>query len=338
MEVTGGFALSVTDPTGAGDVRRRAAALAQALGLDETDAGRAALAATEAATNLAKHSPAGGVVIVRPCGRGTARGVELLSVDRGPGMPDVEQCMRDGYSTAGSPGTGLGALSRVSDEFDLFSTPGKGTVLLARVWGGAPGPAQTAVSVGGVSVAKPGQSVCGDHWSVAHGPARCALVCADGLGHGPDAAAAAQAATHVFDLHATESGERLLERMHAATRATRGSAVSVAEIDTGGRQVRYTGVGNVAATLWSPAGSRTLVTHNGIVGGEMRKVHAFEHPLPDGWLLVMHSDGVSGRWSLDAYPGLVRRDPAVIAAVLYRDFCRGTDDATVVVAREVGAA
>jgi anti-sigma regulatory factor (Ser/Thr protein kinase) len=338
MEVTGGFALSVTDPSGAGDVRRRAVALAQGLGMDETDAGRAALAATEAATNLAKHSPAGGVVIVRPCGRGPARGVELLAVDRGPGMQSVEQCMRDGFSTAGSPGTGLGALSRVSDEFDLFSTPGKGTVLLSRVWGGAPGPPDTAVSVGGVSVAKPGQNVCGDHWSVAHGPARCALVCADGLGHGPDAAAAAQAATHAFDRHPDEGPEALLERMHGALRATRGAAVSVAEIDTRARQVRYAGVGNVAATLWTAEGGRTLVTHNGIVGAEMRKVQGFDHPLPAWWLLVMHSDGVSGRWSLDAYPGLVRRDPAVIAAVLYRDFCRGTDDATVVVAREVGTA
>ena len=338
MEVTGGFALSVTDPSGAGDVRRRAAALAQGLGLGETDAGRAALAATEAATNLAKHTPSGGVVIVRPCGRGDARGVELLAVDRGAGMRNVEECLRDGYSTAGSPGTGLGALSRVSDEFELFSTPGKGTVLLARVWGGPPGPPETAVSVGGVSVAKPGQSVCGDHWSVAHAPRRCVLVCADGLGHGPDAAAAAQAATHAFDAHPDESPERLLERMHGATRGTRGAAVSVAEIDTAAREVRYAGVGNVSATLWSPEGSRTLVTHNGIVGHEMRKVQTFVQPLPRSWVLVMHSDGVSGRWTLDGYPGLVRRDPALIAAVLYRDFCRGTDDATVVVAREVGAA
>ncbi|MBW3571295.1 MAG: SpoIIE family protein phosphatase [Gemmatimonadetes bacterium] len=337
MEVTGGFALTVSDPSGAGDVRRRATGLAQALGLGETDTGRAALAATEAATNLAKHSPGGGVVIVRPCGRGGARGVELLAVDRGPGMRSVDQCLADGFSTAGSSGTGLGALSRVSDEFDLFSTPERGTVLLSRVWGGAPGPAQTGVALGGVSVAKPGQTVCGDHWSIAHGDLRCVMVCADGLGHGPDAAVAAQAATRAFDDHPDEAPERLLERMHAALRHTRGAAVSVAEVDLEARVVRYAGVGNVSATLWTPGQSRTLVTHAGIVGSEMRKVQAFQTALPTPWVLVLHSDGVSGRWSLDAYPGLARRDPAVIAAVLYRDFCRGSDDATVVVAREVGA-
>jgi anti-sigma regulatory factor (Ser/Thr protein kinase) len=338
MEVSGGFALSVTDPSGAGEARRRVLALAQALGFGETDAGRAALAATEAATNLAKHVPAGGVVIVRPCGRGPARGVELLAVDRGPGMRSVGDSLRDGFSTAGSPGTGLGALSRMSDEFDLFSTPGQGTVLLSRVWASDPGPAQVSMSIGAVNVAKPGEAVCGDGWSSFHAERRCLIVCADGLGHGPDAAAASTAATRVFDAHAAEGPERLLERMHAALRPTRGAAVSVAEVDLAARTVRYAGVGNIAATVWAPGATRSLVSHNGIVGHEMRKVQLFEVPLPPQALLVMHSDGIATRWQLEKYPGLALRDPAVIAAVLYRDFCRGRDDATVVVAREVRGA
>jgi anti-sigma regulatory factor (Ser/Thr protein kinase) len=335
VEVTGGFALSVTDPSGAGEVRRRVTALAQLLGFGETDAGRAALAATEAATNLAKHAHGGGVVIVRPCGRGDARGVELLAVDRGPGIASMSDALRDGFSTAGSPGTGLGALSRLSDEFELFSHAGQGTVLLSRVWAADPGPADVEVSVGAVNVAKPGEPVCGDAWSSAHGARRCVLVCADGLGHGPDAASASLAATRVFDEHWDDGPERLLERMHDALRPTRGAAVSVADVDLDARRVRYAGVGNIAATLWAPGETRSLVSHNGIVGHEMRKVQVFEYPLPPLGLLVMHSDGVSTRWQLEKYAGLALRDPAVIAAVLYRDFCRGRDDATVVVAREI---
>ena len=335
MEVSGGFALAVTDPSGAGEARRRVTTLAQALGFGETDTGRAALAATEAATNLAKHARGGGVVIVRPCGRGAARGVELLAVDRGPGIRSVNDSLRDGFSTAGSPGTGLGALQRISDEFDLFSTPDQGTVLLSRVWAADPGPAEVTMSIGAVSVAKPGEMVCGDGWSSAHFPSRCLIVCADGLGHGPDAAAASTAATRAFDEHAAEGPERLLEVMHAALRSTRGAAASVAEIDVAARTVRYAGVGNIAATLWAPGETRSLVSHNGIVGGEMRKVQVFDYAFPPQGLLVMHSDGVSTRWQLEKYPGLALRDPAVIAAVLYRDFCRGRDDATVVVAREV---
>lgn len=338
MEVSGGFALSVTDPSGAGEVRRRVTALAQALRLGETDVGRAALAATEAATNLAKHARGGGTVIVRPCGRGDARGVELLAVDRGPGMRNPGEALRDGFSTAGSPGTGLGALSRMSDEFDLFSSPDQGTVMLSRVWAADPGPARVPLSIGAVSVAKPGEMICGDGWSSAHFDRRSLIVCADGLGHGPDAAAASSAATRVFEAHADEGPERLLERMHAALRPTRGAAVSVADVDMEARVVRYAGVGNIAATVWGPGETRSLVSHNGIVGHEMRKVQRFDYPLPPHGLLVMHSDGITTRWQLEKYPGLALRDPAVIAAVLYRDFCRGRDDATVVVAREVRTA
>ena len=47
----------------------------------------------------------------------------------------------------------------------------------------------------------------------------------------------------------------------------------------------------------------------------------------------MHSDGISARWSLDDYPGLVRRHPGVVAGLLYRDFQRESDDATVIVVR-----
>ena len=107
--VSGALALPVTDPSGAGEARRQVVRLVEALGFDETTAGRVAIAATEAATNLAKHSPTGGVVMARPCRRGEAVGVELIAMDRGPGMVNPAECMRDGYSTAGSPGTGLGA-------------------------------------------------------------------------------------------------------------------------------------------------------------------------------------------------------------------------------------
>ena len=71
----------------------------------------------------------------------------------------------------------------------------------------------------------------------------------------------------------------------------------------------------------------------GIAGHEMRKVNVFSYPWTPASVLVLHSDGVSGSWNANSYPGLVPHDPSLIAAVLYRDHCRGTDDATVVVAK-----
>ncbi len=64
-----------------------------------------------------------------------------------------------------------------------------------------------------------------------------------------------------------------------------------------------------------------------------RKFQEFAYPFPKGATLVMHSDGLISRWTLDAYPGLAAHDPALVAGVLYRDFQRGRDDVTVLVAR-----
>jgi serine/threonine protein phosphatase PrpC len=159
------------------------------------------------------------------------------------------------------------------------------------------------------------------------------LLVADGLGHGPDAHAAAREAVRLF--HGSRQSEpvAVLEALHAGLRATRGAAVGIAGIDLGRSTVRYAGVGNIAGSILSRGGTRSLVSHNGVAGHEARRIAEFSYPFPDGALLVLHSDGLSSRWSLDPYPGLAERHPALVAGVLYRDFKRGRDDVTVVVAR-----
>ena len=71
------------------------------------------------------------------------------------------------------------------------------------------------------------------------------------------------------------------------------------------------------------------------MGHECRKIQTFSYPWSKGSVLVLYSDGLQTRWTLDRYPALRGRDPALLAAVLYRDFARGRDDVTVVVGREV---
>jgi hypothetical protein len=107
----------------------------------------------------------------------------------------------------------------------------------------------------------------------------------------------------------------------------------VAELVADGTSVRYAGIGNISATIVAHGASRSLVSHNGIAGHEMRKIQEFSYDWTPDALLVMHSDGLSGRWDLGRYPGLSNRDPSVVAGVLYRDFSRGRDDALIVVIR-----
>jgi hypothetical protein len=99
--------------------------------------------------------------------------------------------------------------------------------------------------------------------------------------------------------------------------------------------MKYAGVGNISGHLRSASEEkgRGLMSHNGTVGVQVRKIQELNYPLPAQGLLVMHSDGLQSRWSLEKYPGLIGQHPAVIAGVLYRDFTRGHDDVTVAVVR-----
>lgn len=325
--------IAVEEVTQVGEARRQCAALCRALAFRETVTAAAAIVATELATNLVKHA-SGGRILLQALA--DAKSLELLSVDRGPGMTDVARCLRDGYSSTHSPGTGLGAVRRLSTEFDIFSLPGKGTAVFSRMSDGQPAqPAcGTWFQTGAVCLPMHDGEPCGDAWAVAQFPGRLVVLVVDGLGHGPDAAAAANAAVTVFRNHAEESTQTIVEAIHAGLRGTRGAAVGVAEIDRAQRTVRYTGVGNVAGQIHSGgAPSRRFVSHNGIAGGEARKIQEFAYPWSADSLLILHSDGLSTHWDLNAFPGLSARHPSLIAGVLWRHFRRNRDDVAVVVAK-----
>ena len=338
MEVRSVLRLPVEEGSQVGEARRQVARWTEMLGFDETCAGKVAIIVTEAAGNLAKHTTAGGELLVRAVARADVAGIEVLALDRGPGIRDVARALSDGYSTAGSPGTGLGAISRLADEFAIQSGPGMGTAVLARLWASAPPDHPLrSVDAGVTSVPKPGEEACGDSWAVDFRPGQGTLTVVDGLGHGPDAAEAARVAVDVFQENARAAPAEIVQRMHDAMRSTRGAAVAVAEINVELGSLRYAGIGNISGVVIAGKETRSLVSHPGTVGHQMRKVQEFTYPWSGDSLLVMHSDGVTQRWDLDRYPGLASRDPALIAGVLYRDFSRGRDDTTVLVARNVPA-
>ena len=156
------------------------------------------------------------------------------------------------------------------------------------------------------------------------------MLVVDGLGHGPLAAEAAHVVVQACRQHHTRAPE-LLAAAHTAAQGTRGAAVGVAEINTATQTLRFAGVGNIAGVVGTATGSRGLASHNGIVGHNMRRPQAFTAPWSPEAVVVLHSDGLQTRWRLDAYPGLARRQPSLIAGVLYRDFTRGRDDVTVLV-------
>jgi anti-sigma regulatory factor (Ser/Thr protein kinase)/serine/threonine protein phosphatase PrpC len=317
-----------------GEVRRAALDLAAEAGLDETDSGRLALVVTEAGTNIVKHAREG-QILLRGVDQDGRKGVEMYALDSGPGIGNLAESLRDGHSTAGSSGTGLGALSRLASRFDIYSRPGKGVALWCEVLhkSGAPGAAR--LNTGAVCLPKPGETACGDGWLARGEQDRCVLMVVDGLGHGSDAAAAAHAATEAVKAHARRGVTELADTVHGALKSTRGAAAALAVVKAGSEKGDFCGVGNVNCVIRAGGKTRALVSHNGILGHQVRKFQEFSFPFPRDALLIMHSDGLTAKWTLDEYPGLETREPALIAGVLFRDFRRSTDDASVLVARLV---
>jgi serine phosphatase RsbU (regulator of sigma subunit) len=206
--------------------------------------------------------------------------------------------------------------------------------VLAVCWRGGAVPAPEQVDLGVVCLPMRGEWACGDAWALACAPDRAAVLVADGLGHGEHAATASDAATAALAHSPFLPPAAVLADAHAALRPTRGAAVACALIDTHEERITFAGVGNVAAHVFNGAERKQLVSHNGIVGSTLRKVQEFSLSWHPGALLVLHSDGLNTRWDNAAYPGLLNHHPALVAAVLYRDFSRQRDDVTVLVLRD----
>ena len=327
--------LPISDESGVADARRAVAALAASLEFDETTAGELALAVTEAGSNIAKHAREGAIV-ARILERGGAEGIEILAIDKGPGMENVAASMRDGHSTAGTSGSGLGALQRRASGLEIWSRPGSGTLLRFEVWPKA-APNGAGLAAGVICAEKRGEDACGDGWAVLQGRGRLVVLVVDGLGHGFDAAVAARTAIETAQAKAHLDAANLMDALHGALRPTRGAAAALAMLQPESELCTFCGIGNIAASIRSGGASRSMVSHNGTLGHQVRKVQEFQYPFPKGSLLVMHSDGVATHWDLAAYPGIEGRHPAVIAAALYRDHSRGRDDLTVLAMRNGGA-
>ncbi len=314
-------------------VRRAGNDLARQLGFDEIRTGQLAIVITEAATNIVKHAEEG-LMLLRSLDRDGVAGIEVVAIDTGPGMDNVALRMQDGHSTAGTYGVGLGAIGRLAHEFDIYSSPGCGTALMMVLWSDNGARPHPRWQVGAVCLPIGGEDVSGDAWDIGQSPGGLTVAAADGLGHGPEAALASERAVAAISASAGATAGALVTLAHDKLRATRGAALAVAVIDSDKGTLCFAGVGNIAGSILHHAGGHHLMSHNGIVGSNLRKVQEFVHPWRAGALLILHSDGVATRWDVDSYPGLSVRHPALVAAVIYRDFVRGRDDAMVLVVRE----
>ena len=317
--------LRVEDASAVAACRQVVQTMAERLRFPAARIGQLALAVTEAASNLHKHAEQGSLLL---CVNrdGPQPGIDLVTIDAGPGVRDVSAALRDGHSTAGTLGIGLGAIQRLADFADLYSRPGHGTSLVARF---CVSPPVSQPRWAGLIRPITGETECGDAYGVVPADGAVTAVLCDGLGHGPLAAAAAAAGVAaVLDDPAGEPAA-LLERVHRRMSGTRGGAVGVVQV--GGQLARFAGLGNVAASIVSDGQRKSMISIPGIAGVQARTIRQFEYDVPPGSAVIVHSDGISSRWEAAALPALEARDPLLIAAVLLAEAGVHRDDAGVLV-------
>jgi anti-sigma regulatory factor (Ser/Thr protein kinase) len=317
--------LRVEDASAVTACRQAVQNMAERLRIPAARIGQLAIAVTEAASNLHKHAEQGSLLL---CVNrdGPQPGIDLVTIDAGPGVRDVTAALRDGHSTAGTLGIGLGAIQRLADFADMYSRPGHGTSLVARF---CVSPPVSQPRWAGLIRPITGETECGDAYGVVLADGAVTAVLCDGLGHGPLAAAAAAAGvTAVLDDPAGEPAA-LLERAHRRMSGTRGGAVGVVQV--GGQLARFAGLGNVAASIVSDGQRKSMISIPGIAGVQARTIRQFEYDVPPGSAVVLHSDGISSRWEAAALPALEARDPLLIAAVLLAEAGVHRDDAGVLV-------
>ncbi|MET0357761.1 MAG: ATP-binding protein [Cellvibrio sp.] len=327
-------AFNISEPSEIYAVRRNATLLAKSLGFDELRRAQLELVITEAGTNIIKHAQRG-EILLRSLTHEESLGVEIIAIDNGPGISNINFHMEDGNSTTGTYGGGLGAMNRLAQEFDIYSNGSQGAALVMVIWANTIPKPHPQWKIGAICIPIKGEVVCGDAWTAELHENNLTLLVADGLGHGPEAAKASQAAVAVISANLGKTPAVLMDYAHKGLYGTRGAAVAISQINETRNELKFAGVGNIAVSVFIKVGRKHLLSHNGIVGSNMRKLQEVSQEWESGGLLISHSDGLGTRWELDNYPGLTRAHPSLIAAILYRDFSRGRDDVTVVVVRDI---
>lgn len=306
--------------------------LAAGAGLNAKRFSELEIVVAEITSNLVKHATHGGEMLLKLI-TDDGQGIEIISIDNGPGMDSINAMMEDGVSTSGTLGHGFGTIKRLSDEFDAYSQSGWGTVMLVRIYSKKPALKKQTLSSGTIMVAKKGEDSCGDNYLLLKRQQKDHIVICDGLGHGEAASEAATACLEAF-LEVTElEPSAQLREIHRAVRRTRGAVMYIMQFNPEERQINYCGVGNISAKIISAGGkSKGCHSYNGIVGHSIPgTMHSYQIEWERNDLLIMHSDGLNNRWDIQKYPGILKHNRLLLAAALYKDNCRGTDDALVTV-------
>ncbi len=309
--------------------------MAAEAGMKEARINELDIIVAEMTSNLYKYSDDGEILAgVFP--NGGLPYIELISIDNGPGMLNPAKMMLDGISTTSTLGHGLGSMKRLSDVFDLYSQPGWGTIVLSRVYS-EPKSKQIEkynLIMQPIVVSKPGEKVSGDGFVYKKTDKYVKLMLADGLGHGPEANKAVNEAAIAFKVFPDFSPTETLRFIHNSIKKTRGAVINIIGYEFDSKRWTSTGIGNIFLRMLGPGNFKNHMSYNGIVGHNIPNTMNEQFYSSDQFNQIMLcSDGIKTRIETGKYPLIYKHDLCVLAAAIYKDHARRTDDMSVVVAK-----
>lgn len=302
----------------------------------ETRAGEIDIIVSELCSNIVKHAGSGEVLYRISHDQGEST-FEILGIDKGPGMADTGKMMKDGVSTTSTLGHGLGAIERLSDTFQLYSIPEWGTVLYSRVSTLKPGVVKKEnfdLDIRALCICKPRETECGDGYRIKRSNTDIQIFFGDGLGHGKFAHEAVEQAGDFFFSCAQTDPVEIIREMHEKVRRTRGLVATIAVLNKKRNEWSICGVGNILTRMYHGIMYKNYMSYNGTIGLNIpTSLKSSVIPAERNQHLVMTSDGLRSRWDISKFPSILKYDNMILAASVYKDFTRGNDDSSILIAK-----
>ncbi|WP_433831421.1 SpoIIE family protein phosphatase [Flavobacterium anhuiense] len=317
-------------------IKREIHNLALQLGFTAHRAGEADIIVAELTSNLIKYANGGELLYRAHCDEGHNQ-IEIYCLDNGIGIDNISKIMHDGYSSSNTLGQGLGAIRRLSNDFQIYSLKDWGTVQYVKICDKSDYSVPALASgfnSSAFSVNYPGERVCGDGYHIKYLKRGFQIFVGDGLGHGVNANLAIQQAIKAFKHSGEHDPSEILRDIHDQVKKSRGLVATIACVDYAKETWNICGIGNISTRICFGLENKTYTPYNGIIGHNIpRTLNSTTVPYQKHQIIVMHSDGLRTRWNLNDLTSIIKQNPGLIAASLYKDNIRGTDDATVLVGK-----
>jgi anti-sigma regulatory factor (Ser/Thr protein kinase) len=316
-------------------VKREIRQKAVQAGFNPSRVGTIDIIVSELTSNIIKHAERG-ELLYKFSNENNWKLFEIVCIDGGSGIKDIAHSMKDGVSTTKTLGNGLGALERLSDLFQVYSIVKWGTICYCKIYAEpyVPPADPPLIKFRALNVSMPGQKVSGDGFDVEFNTDHTRIFMGDGLGHGKEAHDAVQLAISNFKLCKKNNPLEILRFIHEPVKKTRGLVGTAVVADHLLKKWTMCGIGNISTRLYEGVETKSYVSYNGIIGLNIpTTLKNHERELGKHQCLIMSSDGINRRWDLSQFPAILRYDPLMLAAVIYKESARKNDDMSILIAR-----